>query len=82
MADMTAASIYGTAPVFVPAVQPDTMHSATDSAQLKRGLKAALDPGNPLLWFAGILLVTVGAAGFAGSVKLGPAKIGAAVGKS
>lgn len=76
----TAASIYGTAPTFIGAVVPDTAMSATDSA--RRGIKAFTDPQSPVLWLALVVLVTVGAAGVAGSVKLGPAKVGGAIGKT
>lgn len=44
--------------------------------------RALVDPSNPLVWFGGILLVTVGAAGVAGSVRLGRAKISANVGNA
>lgn len=76
----TAAYVYGTAPTFIPAVVPDTAMSATDSA--RRGVKAFTDPQNPVVWLIGLLLVTVGAAGIAGSVKLGPAKLGGSIGKT
>lgn len=80
--DMFASSIYGTSPTYIPAVQPDTALSATDSTQLRRGIRQFVDPGNPLLWVVGIVLVTVGAAGFAGSARVGPVKVGGSVGKS
>ncbi len=38
-------------------------------------------PSNPLLWFGAILAITVGAAGVAGSVRLGKAKIAVSAGK-
>lgn len=46
------------------------------------GIGWLVSPRNPLMIFGLLLLVTVGAAGVAGSVRLGPAKISAAVGKS
>jgi len=46
------------------------------------GWGALLDPSNPLVWFGGFLLVTVGFASVAGSVRLGKAKVSAAVGKA
>jgi hypothetical protein len=46
------------------------------------GMKSLVDFRNPLVWFGVFLLATVGAAGVAGSVKLGPAKLAGAVGKS
>lgn len=39
-------------------------------------------PHNPLLWFGGILAVTLGFAAVSGSVRLGKAKVSASVGKS
>lgn len=79
---LMASDIYGTAPVYMPAVQPDTAISATDVTSTTTGLRSLVDPKNPVVWFGVVLLITVGAAGFAGSVKLGPAKLGAAVGKT
>ena len=79
---MLASDIYGTAPVYVPSIQPDTAMSATDARSGSWGWRRAIDPRNPLVWFGAILLVTVGAAGVAGSVRLGPAAIGGKVGKA
>jgi hypothetical protein len=39
-------------------------------------------PHNPLLWFGGILAVTLGFGAVSGSVRLGKAKVSASVGKS
>jgi hypothetical protein len=75
----TAASLYGTAPTFIGAVPADTALTATDAA--KTGWRALVDPNNPMLWLVGIVLVTVGAAGVAGGVRLGPSKISATLGK-
>lgn len=36
---------------------------------------------NPLVWFGGFMLVTVGAASLAGSVRLGKVKVSASAGK-
>jgi CHASE1-domain containing sensor protein len=44
------------------------------------GVRGLIDPNNPLVWFGGILLITVGAAGFASSVRLGKAKASINVG--
>jgi hypothetical protein len=82
MSSLMASDIYGTAPVYIPAVAPDTAISATDATSTTAGWRSVVDPHNPIVWFGVLLLVTVGAAGFAGSVRLGPAKVGAAVGKS
>lgn len=76
----TASAIYGTAPTLIGAVPADTALTATDGAT--RGLRAFVDPHNPVLWFLGIVLVTVGAAGVAGSVKLGPGKLSGSLGKA
>lgn len=77
----TAADIYGTAPVYMPAVQPDSF-GGTDVTSTTAGWRSLVDPKNPIVWFGVLLLVTVGAAGVAGSVKLGPAKVGGAIGKA
>lgn len=74
----TAASLYGTAPTYIGSVPADTAHTATDAAT--RGLMKISD--SPALWLLGIVLVTVGAAGVAGSFRLGPAKIAGAIGKA
>lgn len=74
-------SLYGCTPQ-APSygVAAPTQSMATD--QLASGVRGLLDPHNPLVWFGAILLVTVGAAGFAGSVKLGKAKLSANVGSA
>lgn len=46
------------------------------------GLAALVDPHNPLVWFGAFLLITVGAASVAGSVRLGKAKVSASVGSA
>lgn len=38
-------------------------------------------PRNPLVWLGALAAVTVGAAGFAGSVRIGKAKVSVAAGK-
>jgi hypothetical protein len=77
----TAQSIYGTGPV-VPGVgvMADTEISATGTGS--HGWRALVDPHNPIVWFGGLLLVTVGLAGIAGSARIGPVKVAGAVGKS
>lgn len=77
----SAASQYGclpTAPTY--GVAAPTQAMATDD--IRTGVKGLLDPNNPLLWLGGILLLTVGAAGVAGSVRLGKAKASVAVGSA
>lgn len=78
--EMTASNIYGTAPVFIAGAPPQTALSATDNTPA--GWKGLLSPKNPLFWFGAVVLVTIGAAGAAGSVKLGPAKLGGSIGKT
>ncbi len=76
---MTAASLYGTAPVVTATV---THPAAADAAMPgKTGWRSMVDPHNPLVWFGAILLITVGAAGVAGSARVGPAKVTGALGK-
>lgn len=58
-----------------------TSNIATQDEPLS-GLAALVDPHNPLLWFGVFLLVTVGAASVAGSVKLGKAQVSASVGSA
>jgi len=81
MSGMLASNLYGTAPVIIPAVSPQVAMSATDDSP-NGGLRSLVDPHNPIMWFGVLLLVTVGAAGVAGSVKLGPAKVSGSVGKA
>lgn len=81
MSGLLASNLYGTAPVFIPAVSPQVAMSATDDAP-NGGLRGLVDPRNPLLWFGVLLLVTVGAAGAAGSVKLGPGKVSGSIGSA
>ncbi len=76
-----AADIYGTPPVYQPAVT-DQSFSGTDATSTTRGHKSLLDPRSPVVWFGAILLITVGAAGVAGSVRLGPAAVGGKIGKA
>lgn len=70
----TAQSVYGQTPQ-APSygIAAPTQSMATDD--IVAGWKGLLDPGNPLVWFGAILLVTVGAAGVAGSVRIGKAKL-------
>lgn len=74
----TAQSLYGASPQ-APSygIAAPTQSMATDD--IRTGWKGLIDPNNPLMWFGVILLVTVGAAGVAGSVRLGRARFSAAV---
>lgn len=75
----TAESMYGARPQ-APSygVAAPTQSMGTDD--IASGVRGLLDPNNPLVWFGAVLLVTVGAAGFASSVRLGKAKASIAVG--
>jgi hypothetical protein len=53
---------------------------ATDD--ITDGWKGLFDPNNPLMWLGVIILVTVGAAGVAGSARLGRGRIQASVGEA
>lgn len=76
-----AQSLYGQssqAPSYGPSAAPTQAMAHTDD--IRTGVRGLVDPSNPLVWFGIILLVTVGAAGAAGSVRLGKAKLSASVG--
>lgn len=77
----TAASQYGCTP-HAPSygVAAPTQQMATDD--IRTGVRGLIDPANPLVWLGGILLVTIGAIGFSGSVRLGRAKASASVGSA
>jgi len=76
----TASSVYGATPQAPNyGVAAPTQAMGTDD--ITTGWKGLLDPNNPLMWFGVILLVTVGAAGVAGSVRLGRAKLSAQLGE-
>ena len=74
MSGFNAASVYGATPQ-APSygIAAPTQGMATDD--IKTGWKGLVDPNNPLTWFGVFLLITVGAAGVAGSVRLGRAKV-------
>lgn len=76
-----ASSVYGCtpqAPSYGVAAPTQTM--GTDD--LRTGWRGLIDPANPLLWLGGLILVTVGAAGVAGSARLGAAKVSASLGST
>jgi hypothetical protein len=76
-----AASLYGCEPQMPSmGIAAPTQHMATDD--LRIGVKGLADPHNPLFWFGGLLLVTVGMAGFAVSGRAGPVKVSLGAGKS
>lgn len=73
-----ARSVYGVTPQAASyGVAAPTQQMATDD--ITTGWKGLIDPNNPLMWFGVILLITVGAAGVAGSVRLGRARLGVAL---
>ncbi len=78
----TAAEMYGVSPQ-VPsagiAAPTQAMGSLEDHGG---GLRALVDPSNPLVGFGVVLLVSVGAAGFAGSVRVGKAKVAGSLDKA
>jgi hypothetical protein len=76
----TSQSLYGTTPQ-APSygVAAPTQAMATDD--IPAGLRGLISPSNPLFWFGALLLATAGAFGVAGSVRLGPAKLSAELGK-
>lgn len=79
----TAADLYGTAPNTpnYASVAAPTQQMGVDRHDLtSSGVRALVDPHNPLTWFGAFLLVTVGAASVAGSVRLGRAKVSGSVG--
>lgn len=81
LSQYTASGLYGITnqgPSY--GVAAPTQRMGTD--ELDTGFRALIDPKNPLVWFGVLLLVTVGAAGVAGSGKLGPISIGAKIGKT
>lgn len=74
----TAQSLYGATPQ-APSygVAAPTQGMSTDD--ITSGWRGLIDPNNPLMWFGVVLLVTVGAAGVAGSVRLGRARASVAL---
>lgn len=84
MSSWDAQSLYGM--TSTGAVQTAAVASTQQMSPVEHswapGPKGLIDPRNPLFWFGMILAATVGAAGIAGSVRLGPAKISGSVGKA
>lgn len=79
--DFTASSIYGAMPqIGSSQIAAPTEHMGTND--LKGGLRALVDPANPVMWFGVILLATFGLIGVAGSVRLGKAKVSASLDNS
>jgi hypothetical protein len=55
--------------------------STQAAAMTEDDMIGPLSLGNPLLWLGAFMLVTVGAASLAGSVRIGKVKVSAAAGK-
>jgi hypothetical protein len=76
----TGASVYGMSPQAPTwGVAAPTAHLGTDD--MAGGLRALFDPHNPLLWLGGILALTVGFAGVAGSARVGRFRVSASAGE-
>lgn len=74
-------SLTGLSPMDRPQTsQGPTQHIAV--SQHDQQATSLLSPQNPLLWFGGVLAVTVGLVAVSGSVRLGRAKVSASVGKT
>lgn len=74
----SAQSVYGATPQ-APSYGAAAPTQAMATDDITAGWKGLLDPANPLMWFGVVLVVTVGLAGVAGSVRLGKAKLSASV---
>jgi hypothetical protein len=77
--DLSAHGLYGAA-VQAPAYGVAAPTQQMGTSDMAGGWRALVDPSNPLVWFGALLLITVGAAGAAGSVRLGRAQVRASVG--
>jgi len=80
----TANSLYGATPQ-APSYAanggaPTQAMAYTDD--IASGVRGLVDPNNPLFWAGLVLIVTLGAAGAAGSVRLGKAKLSASIDKA
>jgi hypothetical protein len=65
-----------------PATGTGSVATPTQSAALTEDdVMARFGLDNPLVWFGAFLLVTVGAASVAGSVRVGKVKVSASAGK-
>lgn len=77
----SAESLYGVASI-APSMGTAAPTQIMGVDHSDAGMGWLISPHNPLMWFGLFLLATVGAAGVAGSVRLGPAKVGGSVGKA
>lgn len=80
---MTAQELYGCTPQAPSwgSVAAPTEAMGSTGYGMDGGWRTLVNPHNPLFWFGVLLLSTVGFAGVAGSARLGPAKVSAAIGK-
>lgn len=78
---MYASQVFGIAPQNPSYGTAAPTQGMATSGILNGGWKQLVDPANPLVWFGVVLLVTVGAAGAAGSVRLGRAKLSGSLDK-
>lgn len=78
--DWSVYSLTGLSPVEHAQTTPGpTQHVAVSGHEMPAH---GLSPDSPLLWFGGLLAVTVGLVAVSGSVRLGRAKVSASVGKT
>lgn len=80
--NLTASSLYGCTPQAASwgSVAAPTEHMGSTEPGMDGGFKTLVNPRNPIVWFGVLLLATVGLAGVAGSARIGPAKVSAAIG--
>ena len=79
---MTAAELYGTSPVLPSGTTSAPMGAHVGGDSDVGSWASLVNPRNPLVIFGVILAITVGAAGFAGSARVGSVRVAGAAGKS
>ncbi len=72
-------ALYGFMPSTVGLGAGADLRPASTAPGFTGTAKDLVSPNNPLFWAGAILLVTVGAAGVAGSVRVGKAKLQASL---
>lgn len=80
--NLTASSLYGTTPQAPSYVAAPTQPMGAELGAAATSARELVNPNNPLFWFGLLLAVAVGAAGFAGSGRVGPVKVAGSVGKT
>lgn len=78
----SAASLYGATPQAPSYVAAPTQAMAAEHGAKGTDLRELVNIHNPLVWFGLVFFVTVGAASFAGSGRIGPVKVSGSVGES